>query len=307
MILAHHQPAMVARLVDRLQHPDVVFVIHIDARRDERPFRAALGYHPNVSFVAAADRVPVHWFGFSSVRAMLELLRCAHALGADRFTMISGQDYPVRGIGELLAEIARDEEIIAVDRLCEQHGSSWFDRCAFEPFFGDRALLSLRDGWLPLRKLSSAVGRALPRRRPPIPVYYGSAWWSLTRAAVDAVLRFADERPDALAWFRWSRVPDEMVFQSILKQSPRAPFIRFDETRPGAPVRARHRAATAYADFTADSIGSPRVLDLSDLEPVQASGALFARKVDPIESAGLMDALDAAAGLKGRDTVSAED
>ncbi|WP_375390833.1 hypothetical protein [uncultured Sphingomonas sp.] len=206
----------------------------------------------------------------------------------------------------MLAEIGNDEEIIAVDNRCERQGPSWFDRCAFEPFFGDTKLFSVRDGYVPLRKLSTAVARLLPRRQSPIPVYYGSAWWSLTRAAVTEVLRFAADRPRAVSWFRLCRAPDEMVFQSILKQTSRASFIRFDDTEPGAPVRARHRAATAYADFTADSIGSPRVLDLSDLEPVQASGALFARKVDPIESAGLMDALDAAAGIDRPDTVSAE-
>ena len=295
MILAHHQPAMLARLVDRLQHPDVSFVIHIDARSDERPFRQALGCHANLRFIADADRVRINYFGFSTVRAIFALLHQAYAGGADRFIYLSGQDYPVKAIEDLLAEIGDDDEIIAVDNHCERQGPSWFDRCAFEPFFGDTKLFSVRDGWVPLRKLSTAAARLLPRRRSPIPVYYGSAWWSLTRAAVTEILRFAADRPAELAWFRLCRAPDEMVFQSILKQTSRASSIRFDDTEPHPRPRTRHRAATAYADFTAASLGSPRVLDLSDLAPVQASGALFARKMDPVQSADLMEALDAAA------------
>ncbi|WP_375390832.1 hypothetical protein [uncultured Sphingomonas sp.] len=55
MILAHHEPAMLARLVDRLQHPDVFFVVHIDARSNQRPFRTALSRHANLRFISDAD------------------------------------------------------------------------------------------------------------------------------------------------------------------------------------------------------------------------------------------------------------
>jgi hypothetical protein len=285
LLLAHTHPEILGRLINRLQTRDTVFVVHIDRQADIAPFRVALAGQSNVYFVTR--RIRVRWCGYSTVEAILELLRTACELGADRFTLVSGQDYPIR---KHAPQLGGGDELIAIDRRCYRDGNGWFDQCAFEWFLGDWRLFSLRQGSPWARAIIGKVTRRLPRRRPPIPVYYGATWWSLTRQTVEAVLHFIRDNPRAARWFRYCRAPDEMFFQSIIKHLGIANLV-YDQTAHDV-IRPLHTSATVYVDFRGTVAGSPRNLDLSDLPGIQVSDALFARKIDPVVSADLMDALD---------------
>jgi hypothetical protein len=285
LLLVHTHPEMLSRLVSRLQQPDAIFVVHVDGRSAIEPFREALRTQPNVYFITR--RIRVRWCGFSTVQAILALLDKAWALRADRFTLISGQDYPAGNVAE---QLASDNEMIGIDRRCYRDGDGWFDRCAYEYFLGDWRLFSLREGSSLMRWIAAKVAARLPRRRAPIPIYYGATWWSLTRGAVQRIRGFVEDNPRAVRWFRYCRAPDEMFFQSVLKHMGQ-PRLVYDQTMRSV-IRPPHTSATVYVDFRGTVAGSPRCLDLSDLPGIRASDALFARKMDPVVSADLMDALD---------------
>lgn len=305
LILAHHQPAMLKRLVDRLDHPDAVFMVHIDRKSDETPFRKLLG--ERVAFVPRQDRVKVYWCGFSTTRSILATVRAAVAAypASERFVLLSGVDYPIRPIDQIMATVSEDVERIAVDRQLNWRGTHWLDTYANRVFLGDNKLLNPRTAKPLASRLARAAERHLPRLRPHrLPVYHGAGWWALTRAAIDIVLRTERDDPQLLTWFRHARVADELVFQTLLMSSPRAAFIQYtpghDQGRPN------HLSGVHYVDWTRPNPDLPRTLDLNDLERMLASGGLFARKIDPVRSVSLMEALDRLAHAAPQDSQDAQ-
>ena len=282
---------MLQRLVERLDHPDAVFVVHIDRKSDEGPFRAALG--ERVSFVPQQDRVKVFWCGFSTTASILATIKTALVVypDAERFVLLSGVDYPIRPIDEIMATVASDVERIAVDRQLNWRGYDWLDTYANRVFLGDNQLLNPRTAHPLVSKFIRAAERRLPRLTPyPLPIFHGAGWWALTRAAIEVILSAESDDRRSLGWFKRARVPDEMVFQTLLMNSPRASYIEYAPGRDRA--RPAHLSGVHYVDWTRPNPDLPRTLDLTDAERMQASGALFARKIDPVRSAPLLDALD---------------
>lgn len=285
LILAHQRPDAVARLAGRLAHADARVFLHVDRKAAIAPFREALGDH--VTFVAEAERVDVLWCGYSTLAAILVLLRTAAAQApeAERFVLLSGADYPVKPVEDILAALEPDLERLAVDRRLDPRGSTYLDSYTNRTFLTDIDWLNERSASPLMSRLARAVERRLPRLQAyPLPIYHGAAWWALTRAGAEVVLK-AD--PKLISWFRWARVPDELLFQTLLMASPRADRI----VGGGAP----HVHGIHYIDWENPNPDLPRTLEPGDLEAIRASGALFARKMDPNRSGALMDALDQAA------------
>ena len=72
-----------------------------------------------------------------------------------------------------------------------------------------------------LKKIAQKIFNRLPQRdiaktlRGMQP-YGGTTWWMLNRKSASAVLSFLDSSPWYLNAFRWSLVPEEMFFQTII-------------------------------------------------------------------------------------------
>ena len=97
------------------------------------------------------------------------------------------------------------------------------------------------------------------RARPPLPVFHGSDWFTLSRRAVDAVL----DAPGAVVdHFLHTIVPTEAFVHTVLANS-------------ALRLANDHRR---YAVFEPPRRPSPRVFGLADVDAVLASGADFARK-----------------------------
>ena len=125
---------------------------------------------------------------------------------------------------------------------------------------------------LPNRFIRVTARRKLPAGLVP---YTGSAHWCLSRQCLEYV---ATRDPELVRFFRWSAVPDESFFQTLLMNSPLAETLVNDDLR--------------YIDWS-EGEASPRVLTSFDLERMLRSSALFARKFDPRVDTGVIDALDA--------------
>jgi hypothetical protein len=107
------------------------------------------------------------------------------------------------------------------------------------------------------------------RRRPPLPPYGGSAWWCLTREAVEYVLAYCDANPSDLEFWRHVEFPDEIFFQSVLAAS-------------GLPLT--NRAPTLMAWHQPGGIVQP-----ADVRPAVDSPYWFARKFNDEETIDLVD------------------
>lgn len=310
LILVHNHPHQVARLVDRLSHPWSRIYIHVDAKADIRPFVEVLR-EKHVTILR--DRVNVFWGGYSVVEATLALMRAAVRDGFGYAVLLSGSDYPIKPAAQILDFLATTTfEHINYWRM-EDRKSWWYRVQCY--FYLDSYLSNPRTGPAPTRLLSSGyhalvrnriASRILPKRAFPEHVvpYAGSQWWMLSHACVAYILECLDCDPELSAFYRFTYVPDEMIFQTIVLNSPFAERVvhrdRYAQWRQandarhvrGEPPMLPESSFHGKFMYWSPTKGRPATLDEEDFSTLRTSDALFARKFDPDRSAELMARLD---------------
>jgi hypothetical protein len=104
VVLAHKLPHQLGRLLRRIDHPDDVALVHVDAKKPIEPFRRELEpllQSGRVRFTRA--RVRCHWGGPGHLRATLaaagELLDSGHDFSHS--VLLTGQDYPIRPLAHI--------------------------------------------------------------------------------------------------------------------------------------------------------------------------------------------------------------
>jgi hypothetical protein len=221
LILAHQHPEQVARLVDQLRSPAADMFLHIDAKTDIAPFLGVAG--SDVHFTA--KRVPVYWADYSQVSAILLLIEAVLAASRryDYLVLLSGSDYPLRSTVEI------------ENFFKENNGLEFIDSVAIPSPLRAKPLSRLTQyqrrpglaGWLvgASRRVLVELGivsreRDYKTRLGGLAPYGGGTWWALTREACDYVLKFAIRNPKFMKFFENTSSPDEMVFQTILENSP---------------------------------------------------------------------------------------
>ena len=326
LILAHHQPALLARLVDRLLDSDAHVFVHIDRRADIRPFHEALRRTANgwlsSNLHFARDRRKVAYFGFTTVEATLSLMKQASDLGGfSYYSLLSGADYPIKPRSEIRDFFSgQDTEYIAYwllsDRPSWQHKIEHYFLTDHIPIRNLRRP-RLRNFWKLPRTIPYLYWVTFFRQRHRFPKrtypfhnlnpYGGSQWWSLTHGCVKFVLDYAVQHPEVLKFYRYTECPDEMFFQTIVMNSKFAekavnfelyrkwsretpPENKTDETRlPEDSFNFR------YIDWTGPyggERGYPYILDERDFDQLRETQCLFARKFDLEKSAKLLDRID---------------
>ncbi len=275
LVLAHQHSEQLSRLVEQLRSPAADIFVHVDAKVPIEQFLRAVG--PDVHFTST--RIPVYWADYSQIRAVLLLIEAALAAPRkyDYLVLLSGVDYPLRSAAEIEDFFAQNKgsEFInwvampsaaaskPLSRLTDYHG---------RPGLPGRLLSKARRLLIKLHFMPSArdckayLGETAP--------YAGSTWWALTRDACEYIQSFAIGNPRFMKFLE-NTSPDEMVFQTILANSP---------------FRSRMRRNLTYADWS-DGAASPsaigeRHLALFGANPVlKADGPygsgeyLFCRKV----------------------------
>lgn len=274
VMVAHTHPQQIERLVRRLRPTVDDVVIHVNRAAEDvyLDSRRRLAHDAHVHLVEERHRV---WWGqYSMVEASLAGLRHLWALGRfDRVLLMSGQDYPVRPLPEIRAffEQRPQEQLMELFRLDQPN---WFETQG-GPYAPMRRI---RNYHLFFRSRIH-VDLPLPRRFPAgLVPHGGSFWWSLTGDCVQHVLDTVDGDPRIGRYFRHTFLADETFYQTIVGSSPFADAVDQDFRR--------------YVDWTNPNPTPPRVLEMEDFDKVAASTALFARKVDPMRSADLLDRID---------------
>lgn len=270
LITAYTDAQQLIDLVHALNSADSSFYIHLDAKSTllNTSELDPLKMMTNVYFIRKPLRV--HWGGFSHFRAILLLLQEAlSGSAADYFHLLSGQCFPTRSYHDFSAFFERNagREFItaapieqmnwtggSMNRLQLYHLNDWFNiRMRFWKRINGR-FLQLQ------RKLG--VKRKLPL---PVKQYYGGGtWWSVSRAAALHVVQ-ALAVPGILASLRYTHCAEEIVFHTLLANSPLKENIANEDLR--------------YVDWSTRDGYCPVILDERDLETVRASHKLVARKL----------------------------
>lgn len=327
LVLAHHQPKLLARLLDRILDEDAHVFVHIDGRSAMAPFRRALEAGIKSPFGVsnlhfAPRRRKVSYFGYSTVAATLSLMKQASDSESFKYyTLLSGADYPIKDNSTIKAFFRRsDLEFISYwkldDRPSWQHKIQHYFLTDYVPIRGLRKP-SFRRFWRVDEIARYLYWRTFERHRDRFPKrayplgdilpYGGSQWWSLSDPCVRFILRYVEDHPEVVRFFRFTQCPDELFFQTIVMNSVFATrAVNFEEYRTWSAETAsedrRDEAMLPESSFNYRYIdwsgpygggrGYPYVLDERDFDALRESRCLFARKFDEVNSARLLDRID---------------
>lgn len=220
--------------------------------------------------------------------------------------VLSGQDYPIRSLGEMAAELNQspfDGYFHHFDTTKPRNLSpdtiDWPDDEVETRYYFQHTLLkrasppALRAALtIPRRllkrsrgfRLHTGFGLTFGRRAPSPPftpdfrLHGGNAWMTIRRTAAQSILRFVDDRPDITNYFRRVLTPDEAFLQTIMANDP--------------TLRLSTRELR-YFDCTAAFLGQMKTLGPADLPRAFASGCFFARKFDIDSHPAILDTIDA--------------
>lgn len=116
-------------------------------------------------------------------------------------------------------------------------------------------------------------GLGIRRKKFPMPLYGGSGYMSLTQEAVTYILSFIRANPMILKRFEHTFCAEELIFQTLLMNSP------LKDKIINNPLR--------YMVWP-----GPKVLDESDYEKIKQTDSLFIRKIDSNISDKLLKRLE---------------
>jgi hypothetical protein len=281
IVLAHRLPKQLARLLSMLRHPRVRVYLHIDRRKSLAPFTRALS-EAGVQDVVFIPRHASWWSSVGTIDAALEGLMAGVDEDCDYFIVISGQDFPLQPMDEIVAffQRARSRSYLTYWSLSEfprrWRARDRTDRYTYTvrgrreiciPRGEDVSFFNWR-GRILNELLRARTAFMPPRRHPPyVHAFLGWDWWNLSREAVNYVLRFHTEHPDFRQWHEHTLAPSEMFVHSILL---------------GTDFALSHEIVNDKLRFLIPQERSPhpRTLTTEDLPAILESGEPFARKFD---------------------------
>ena len=291
LISAHCDPVHLKRLILALNE-QAEFFVHIDAKADFSSF-AHIAEIPKVHFLQ--ERVHTFWGDITQVYYQRALLRACLDSGIvfDRICTLSGLDYPLMSNAQLRDFFAAypDREFIqGIDMSVQCQAVSRGYRIYRPQFFcsslSDRTNSRIR---ILLRKLIYGLGirkkLTFQMNGRTYSVFKGSDWWGITPQLGHYLLRQLDAYPEILRYFSTSFAPSELLWQSLVFNSP---FAEKAMLFKGPYINLASLTPLHYIYY--DPI--IKVLTEEDFPTLMASGKLFCRKTCTGASDALMDLID---------------
>lgn len=208
LVLAHANWKHLARLCDRLAEHGQPAIVHIDKRSSAPRMEFPQG-------ISAYSRYRCYWAGFSLVEATIDLLRRGVAeTDSDYFMLLSGTDYPIRPIPELLDFLARKPEMNYIN-IWHPGPNPYMD---VTERYGHYFLEFDRRRRTPIYRQLHRVARILQKRerRIPIEITTGNQWFTLPRSSVEKLLNASANNDIYARTFRNTYCADEAFFQTAL-------------------------------------------------------------------------------------------
>jgi Core-2/I-Branching enzyme len=296
VVLAHRRPQQLATLLGALRHPQVTTYLHIDSKSQLEPFEAAFAA-ADLGEIVWLDRHRSSWGSLEIVDAELEGISRALADDCSYILLISGEDFPLRPIAEIVEFAQANEERSYVDAAALPYDGWDFDGRHRTDFYSYK-LFDHMYTCIPRGEDTSQIDRKRrlfnwvlrlrsmpkPDRRFPryLSAFGGQQWLNLSAPAAEYVLAFVESHPDYREYHKHTACPDEMFIQSILM---------------GSDFATTHEIVNDDLRFLVWEGGDhPRTLTLDDLPAILASSDLFARKVIGEQDPELLAALEDAIG-----------
>ncbi|MFN6020968.1 MAG: beta-1,6-N-acetylglucosaminyltransferase [Bacteroidota bacterium] len=312
IILAHHFPTQLKKLVDRLNDENVYFYIHIDVTSNIQSFKELIS-HSNVIFLEKRENAM--WGNFTIVQATLNGMNEVIKYGRGGFTiLLSGQDYPLVSNQYIESFLSTHQTYNFIDikpiqeawpgeytyKLHKYYLNLTPKRAngLFISYFLDIPFISFLKTSFRLMKngikqremrLFLFIFKSFKKRNSPTPDHYGgSQWWALNNGTLKMILKYVEENPLFLNFHRYTYIPDEIFFHTIIKiLANKYPEIKI-------------LPSLTYVNWKKLDYDFPAVFGTNDLEELtkaKKNGKLFARKFEAHIDEGILDLLDKAAYL----------
>jgi len=275
LILAHKNLSQVDRLIMNLLTDQTYVYVHIDKRVNTAEIRRhKFATETRVKIIR--QRVAVCWGGFSMVRATLNLMRTATALGRQgHYILLSGQDFPLRpneSINSFFAANANKEFMNHWRLPYNGWVNGGLDRIKYY-WFVDKIGMEKSDLFFNFQR-EHKMERPYFRDFPP---YGGSQWWCLTLACVRYILKFVEQCPSVTDYFETTLIPDESFFKTIVMNSPFRDNVVNDNLR--------------YIVFEGGR-PHPNVIGMADFPKLIESQKFWARKFDMHHDSHVLEKLE---------------
>lgn len=266
-LLVHRYPAQFKRLFKAIYLPGNQYVVHVDKSSGSELVKEVSTFLKPYGGVELLDPQDALWGGYSLVeaelRGMTRLLEMDS--GWTHFINLSGQDFPLKSqkyIREFFAANPGKQFIRALDQRKERPDT--LNRISH--FFVEE-----------LGKMT-ATGVARPFLASDTP-FIGTQWKAVTRNFCEFVCH--DPRADRFkAFYRNSFIADEAFFQTVIMNSGDQGIVMNDDLRmidwvPEGDIKLR-----------------PRNYGEKDLDQLQRSPDLFARKFDAEDDTRILSLLE---------------
>lgn len=275
LIQAHQDISYFIKLA-KIQ-PNVNFYVHMDAKSDYFP-DAETAQLANVFLLK--DRITVRWGGFSQIQATLKLFETAFANEDNAyFHLLSGEDVVLQPF-EVIEKQWQQRFDFQAMMTCEM-APQYAYRFIMDSPHADSDWQRQLTGKI-ITKLQQGVAKIKPYHSP---IYFGSQWFSVTRADWEKIVPFTDEYSD---FFRHKLVPDEHFFQTLIceKLTQQNQSEQEHSQQPHSQKNpanqlclSNHNKRLIVFDKAINNGNSPIYLDLLKLERAKFDGYWFARKV----------------------------
>ena len=290
LIVGHRDPSLIERVSKKLTaSKNFEVFIHYDKKFDLGPLETALRDIPGIHI--CYNRHNVHWGGFSSVLAILKLLKSAYyKSGFERFVLFQGADYPLVS-NEKIHDFFKENKTIEFIRASNISSSDqpiyyMKNRCYW--FYDHpntfKKIINNLNFLFPL-KLRNAI---IQENKEKYDVYFGTAQWAITEKCAGYILDFVDNHPKFMTYMKRVFSPDEIFFHTIVYNS----FFRERTVLGKAELCKRSIEEIRnlhYFEYPASKI---RVFEEQHLELLLNQNCLFFRKVDSKRSAALLNKID---------------
>lgn len=281
LITAYKDAGRLRELVDIFGNGDFEFYIHVDKKSNISDAECAeLAGCPHVACVSR--KYKVNWGGMNHLKCVLSLAREALKNKEIGYIhSISGSDYPIKNplYFKKFAEGNQKEYLENFPVPASRWYKGGMNRVEY---YHPMDLINIRD-WGQLKYYYRFLGiqeklgikRSYSSKLPPL--HGGSIWWTLTYDCVKYVVDYTFKHPRLLRRLKYAFIPEEFYFQTVIMSSPFAKNVVDDNLR--------------YIDWNERNGNCPAVLDVTDVEAIRESAALFARKVESPVSDELIDCL----------------
>ena len=279
LLLCHKDPDAVVRQAESLTAGGACVAIHFDAAAPRAQFdRLRMALSGNTSVAFARRRIRCGWGDWSLVRATLETARTAleRFEKATHFYLISGDCRPIRPAVQVIETLTeKDRDFI---ETADFHHGNWIktglraERLDYWHLFNERHQPRRFYGAMALQR-----GLGL-RRSPPrdLDIRIGSQWWCLRRRTLEALFDLLARRRDILRFFRFTWIPDEIFFQTLVAHLV-----------PESEIANRPPTFVLFSDY-----GLPVTFHDDHRDFLLRQDALFVRKISP-RAAALRTRLEA--------------